>query len=72
MYDVLVLGSVISRHRTSAAARRAAERECERQGLVDDGAYSGDDGWPTIRNSKNDLERVDYDAPVGIRPRGVR
>lgn len=63
MYEVLVLGNVVSRHRTADAARRAAEAECKRQGLVDDGAYCSDDGWPAIWNTQDPLERVDYDAP---------
>jgi hypothetical protein len=57
-----VCGRLLSAHRTASAARRAAERECRRAGLADDGAYSGDDGWPAIVDTAGG-ERVDYQAP---------
>ena len=47
-YLVMVLGVVVSTHRRLSAAERSAQRITREAGLVDDGAYCGDDGWPSI------------------------
>lgn len=63
MYQVMVCGTVISRHRTEAAAVAAAKRECQRAGLRDDGVYCGDAGWPGIYNEQDD-RWIDYSPPA--------
>jgi len=62
-YQVLVLGDIISTHRTERAAISAAIAECLAAGLYDDGVYSSDDGWPTIVDTMNPDRRIDYPAP---------
>jgi hypothetical protein len=64
MYEVIVSGIVESRHRTAKAAKEAAETICRRDGLVDDGACCGDDGWPSIVDPRRPEVRIDYDAPT--------
>lgn len=59
-YEIIVCGHVVSRHRTERAAIMAAERES--YGLTDDGAYCGDDCWPTIVDIHDPDRRIDYRA----------
>lgn len=59
-YEVLQHGNTISRHRTADAAIRAARRVVRADGLDDDGAYCGDDGWPLIVDRRDPNAHIDY------------
>lgn len=57
-FAVLVLGQEVSTHATEAAAIRAATEIAS--GIESDGAYCGDDGWPTIVDRRDPDRRIDY------------
>lgn len=60
-YQVLVCGYEVSRHRTADGAQRAARAIVREAGLEDDGAYCGDDGWPTIVDTRTGAS-VEYEV----------
>lgn len=57
-YEIFIKGVVVGATNNKSAAIVLAQEIVAEQGLVDDGAYCGDDGWPAIVAS--DGCRVDY------------
>jgi hypothetical protein len=62
-YKLYALGQLVSEHSIERRAKEAATRLARQSGLVDDGICSGDEGWPSIKDTQTD-RWVDYPAPV--------